>query len=143
MKDNFSVQANAYARFRPHYPEEMIAAIVSHVKTKNVALDIATGNGQVAQQLSPYFTTVFATDISEKQIENAAPMPNIVYKVEAAEDTEFEDDQFDLITVAQAVHWLDFDHFYREVERILKPDGIFAVLGYGLLLTNPESDVII
>lgn len=48
-----------------------------------------------------------------------------------------------MITVAQAVHWFDFEVFYKEVYRVLKPDGIFAVMGYGLFSTNPHSDTIL
>lgn len=48
-----------------------------------------------------------------------------------------------MIVVAQAVHWFDFDVFYKEIYRILKPEGIFAVLGYGLFFTNPDSDKIL
>ncbi|CAM3358261.1 hypothetical protein FLLO111716_06105 [Flavobacterium longum] len=143
MKDNFSKQAAAYAQFRPHYPEEMIDAILRHVNAGDCALDVATGNGQVAVLLTQHFEKVYATDISQKQIDHAAQRPNVYYHVEAAERTRFNDHQFDLITVAQAIHWFDFESFYKEVDRILKPDGIFAVMGYGLLKTNPETDAII
>ncbi len=143
MKDNFSVQAKTYAMFRPEYPNELIDFVLSKVNTKLLALDLATGNGQIAKKLSPHFDKVFATDISTKQLENAAQKDNIIYKLESAEQTEFEDGSFDLITIGQAVHWLDFSKFYPEMYRILKPDGIFAILGYGLLTTNPRADKII
>lgn len=143
MKDNFSKQASEYSKFRPQYPDSMIAYIVSFVKNKAVALDIATGNGQVAHKLSPYFETVYATDISENQLKNAIQADNIIYKKESAEKTTFSDQQFDLITVAQAIHWFDFDLFYKEIYRILKPDGYFVVMGYGLFTTNTDSDKII
>lgn len=139
MKDNFSTQAQGYAKYRPYYPPEMIAYIASFVQNKQFALDVATGNGQVAAELSGYFEQVFATDISEKQLANALQKDNITYKVERAEETSFADSQFDLITVAQAIHWFDFDAFYKEVYRILKPDGIFAVMGYGLFSTSGEA----
>jgi ubiquinone/menaquinone biosynthesis C-methylase UbiE len=143
MKDNFSTQANAYAMFRPHYPAAMIAAIISHVKSRDTAFDVATGNGQVAALLSKDFKLVYASDISARQIGNAIQKPNIIYKVEAAETTSFTNNQFDLITVAQAIHWFDFDRFYAEVYRILKPDGVFAVLGYGLFYANAHVDAIL
>ena len=143
MKDNFSTQAKAYAQYRPYYPPEMIAYIASLVSNNDAALDVATGNGQVAAQLANYFKEVYGTDISEKQLQNATPALNITYKVERAEVTHFGESQFDLITVAQAIHWFDFDAFYKEVYRILKPDGVFAVLGYGLLSTNRDSDKIL
>ncbi|RWW92051.1 class I SAM-dependent methyltransferase [Flavobacterium cerinum] len=140
MKDNFSALAGGYSKYRPYYPPEMIEYIVSFVKEKHEALDVATGNGQVAIELSKHFKKVYATDISQKQLDNATQADNIVYKVESAEHTAFADGQFDLITVAQAIHWFDFEAFYKEVYRILKPDGVFAVLGYGLFSTNPETD---
>jgi len=143
MKDNFSAQAKDYSKFRPTYPSEMIKYIVSFVKDKDTALDVATGNGQLAKELAKYFSQVYATDMSEKQIENAEKADNITYKVEPAEKTDFEDKSFGLITVAQAIHWFDFDAFYKEVKRLLKPDGIFAVLGYGLFQTNEHSHEIL
>jgi ubiquinone/menaquinone biosynthesis C-methylase UbiE len=143
MKDNFSKQAASYSRYRPDYPNKMMDYLVSFVKNKSMALDVATGNGQVAHQLSRYFEKVYATDISQNQLDNAIQVPNLVYKLEPAEKTSFENQTFDLITVAQAIHWFDFDLFYKEIYRVLKPDGIFAILGYGLFSTNAESDVII
>lgn len=65
MKDNFSNQASEYSKFRPTYPSELIEHVVSFTEKRETALDIATGNGQVAQKLSEYFETVYATDISE------------------------------------------------------------------------------
>ncbi|MFV8342760.1 class I SAM-dependent methyltransferase [Flavobacterium sp. XS2P39] len=143
MKDNFSKQASEYSKFRPQYPNKVINYLVSFVKNKSIALDIATGNGQVAHKLSHFFETVYGVDISQNQLNNAIPTENIIYKVAAAENTFFKNHEFDLITVAQAVHWFDFELFYKEVYRILKPEGIFAVLGYGLFSTNAESDKIV
>ncbi len=143
MKDNFSSQSEDYSRFRPNYPTAMIDYIMGFVGCRSCALDVATGNGQVASLLSPYFDRVFATNISARQLENAIMKPNILYRQQLAEHTDFDDNCFNLITVAQAIHWLAFDDFYSEVYRILRPDGIFAVLGYGLLVTNPDSDAIL
>jgi len=143
LKDNFSIQASVYSQFRPHYPDEMINYLVSLVQNRDEALDVGTGNGQVAAKLARTFKIVKAIDISTRQLENAARRDNIHYSIQQAEATDFGDHQFDLLTVAQAIHWFDFDKFYKEVYRILKPDGIFAILGYALCSTNPHSDEII
>ncbi|MFE3847560.1 class I SAM-dependent methyltransferase [Flavobacterium sp. LB3P45] len=143
MKDNFSKQSLVYSKFRPQYPDEMIDYLISFVTNKSVALDIATGNGQVAHKLSPFFETVDAIDISQSQFDNAIPGANIIYKIAAAENTTFKNKEFDLITVTQAIHWFDLDVFYKEIYRILKPDGTFSVLGYGLFSNNADSDTII
>ena len=143
MKDNFSKQASEYSKFRPTYPKELINYILSFVDNKEAALDIATGNGQLAKELSKQFKTVFATDISDEQLGNAIKADNILYKNEKAEETAFDNQQFDLVTVAQAVHWFDFDKFNNEMYRILKPDGVLALIGYGLFSTNSDTDKII
>ncbi|NQU67102.1 MAG: class I SAM-dependent methyltransferase [Candidatus Marinimicrobia bacterium] len=143
MKDNFSTQANAYSKFRPDYPDEVFQYLYSHLKKFDNAWDCGTGNGQVAVKLSEKFDSVIATDLSEKQITNAIHRPNIIYRVESAEQATFPPDHFDLITVAQAIHWFDFDVFYAIVNEVINPNGLFAVIGYGLLKVDDAIDEII
>lgn len=143
MKDNFSVQSNQYIKFRPTYPNELYSFLLAIVETKHTAWDCGTGNGQIAIGLSKYFNKVYATDISEKQIKNAIRRGNIFYKIECAEKTAFPENTFDLITVAQAIHWFNFNDFYNEVKRTIKPNGIIAVIGYGLIETDKDTNEII
>jgi ubiquinone/menaquinone biosynthesis C-methylase UbiE len=140
MKDNFSKQANIYAQFRPDYPVELFEFILNHVKNKHLAWDCATGNGQAAKVLAEHFDKVIGTDISEKQLANAHQAPNIEYIKCPAEETPFEADSFDLITVAQALHWFDFERFYKEVKRVLKKEGVFVTWGYELNTVEPQID---
>ncbi len=143
MKDNFSDQSKAYAQFRPHYPVELFDWLFSLLHKKDTAWDCGTGNGQVAGVLADHFTNVYATDISQQQINEAVKKNNIHYSVQPAEKTSFADHQFDLITVAQAIHWFQFDAFYGEAKRTLQPNGIIAVIGYGLVQTeNPLQEII-
>ena len=143
MKDNFSLQSTDYARFRPGYPDAMVDYILEITKYHKTAWDCATGNGQLALQLARHFERVFATDISASQLAQAPQVENIVFQQEPAEKTAFGDAQFDLITVAQAIHWFDFEAFYKEVYRCLQPEGLFVVAGYGLLKINQTVDQII
>jgi SAM-dependent methyltransferase len=78
--------------------------------------------------------------VSSKQIENAVRTENVFYSVTAAEETNFENSYFDLITVGQALHWFDIPKFFDEAKRVGKPGGVIAVWGYGLLKINPEID---
>ena len=143
MKDNFSVHARDYAQYRPDYPRELFEFILGLVKEKKIAWDCATGNGQSAKILAANFDTVYATDISQKQIDHAIDLPNVFYSVQPAEKTDFPDNYFDLVTVAQALHWFEFDKFYREVNRTLVNDGIIATWMYGLLEISPAINEII
>lgn len=143
MKDNFSTQSSSYARYRPAYPQELYKFLKEKLTITETAWDCGTGNGQVAGELANFFQKVEATDISKQQLENAVKKPNIQYSVKRAEETNFPDNSFDLITVAQAVHWFNFKTFYNEVERVLKPNGIIAIIGYSLFKSNLETDKLI
>lgn len=143
IKDNFSANADLYAKFRPDYPAELYSFLYSRIPGNKVAWDCGTGNGQVARVLAGHFEKVYATDISGEQIKQAAPSPNIEYSVQRSEQTNFADGSFDLVTVAQAIHWFDFNRFYKEVKRTLKNQGIFAVMGYGLVSAGEDADELI
>ncbi|MDT0646572.1 methyltransferase domain-containing protein [Zunongwangia sp. F260] len=143
MKDNFSTKSADYAKFRPVYPQEVYDFIEKQLPQKQKAWDCGTGNGQVAAELAKFFEKVSATDISEQQLSHAPKMPNIDYSGQPAESTNFPDDHFDLVTVAQAIHWFKFNEFYKEVKRVLKPGAIIAIFGYGLFKSNPETNKVI
>lgn len=143
MKDNFSSASHNYAQFRPTYPPELFNFLKKLVTNRQKVWDCGTGNGQVAGELSNFYEQVYATDISVQQLLNAVQRENIHYTKQPAEKTVFPDDHFDLVTVAQAVHWFNFDEFYDEVKRVLKPGAAIAVFGYGLFRSNPETDEII
>lgn len=142
-KDNFSNQAATYSKFRPSYPPILYEYLYGHCTKFDRVLDTATGNGQVASALSTQFNQVFATDISQSQIDHAHQADNISYSVQRAESTNFESGSFDLITVGQAYHWFDFEAFGKEANRLLKPRGIIAIWTYGLLRITPEIDSLI
>jgi len=129
-KDLFSKQSDLYARYRPTYPKELYDHILSFVKEKSIAWDCATGNGQAAVVLADHFKKVFATDISAAQIDRAIKKENIEYSVCPAESTPFADNTFDLVTVAQAYHWINWKEFKKEVTRVCKPGAIIAIWVY-------------
>jgi ubiquinone/menaquinone biosynthesis C-methylase UbiE len=131
-KDLFSSHAADYAKFRPTYPPELIAYVASFAEKKETALDCATGNGQAAILLANFFERVYATDLSEKQIEAAQQHPHVIYSVSAAESTPFDENSFDTITIAQAYHWVNHEKFATEIKRIGRDHAVVAVIGYNL-----------
>jgi SAM-dependent methyltransferase len=133
MKDLFSTQAATYAQFRPEYPQRLYDFILEHTAGRGRAWDCGTGNGQAAKVLCQHFDQVMATDISQKQLDAAHQAPNIHYSLQPAETTHFEEASFDLVTVAQALHWFKFEDFFRELRRVAKPGATFAAWGYETL----------
>lgn len=143
MKHDFSIGSDEYARYRPTYPDALFAYLATLSTRAENAWDCATGNGQAAQKLAAVFTRVYATDSSPAQLANAIQLPNIQYSVQPAESASFSAGFFDMIMVAQAVHWLDFEAFYAEVRRTAKAHALLVICGYGRIMLSPELDAIV
>jgi SAM-dependent methyltransferase len=138
--DYFSETAADYARYRPQYPKPLLDFLSNLVADRQIAWDCATGNGQVAYELTDYFAKVYASDASERQINQARKRDRLHYFVSLAESTPLAVNSVDLITVAQAFHWFKAEAFYKEVKRVLKPQGIIALWGYGLFEVPEASN---
>ncbi|MEM9159883.1 MAG: class I SAM-dependent methyltransferase [Verrucomicrobiota bacterium] len=128
--DHFSAIANEYAAGRISYPAALYQFLLSQVPAATLAWDAATGTGQAAEDLSRHFHKVIATDISNNLLGKADPNPKIEYKNSPSEKTDLPSDAATLITVAQAIHWFEFEAFWKEVDRVLAPQGILAFWGY-------------
>jgi SAM-dependent methyltransferase len=141
--DLFSDKSDLYAAARPQYPKALYEFLVAHANTRERAWDCGAGSGQSSVTLAEYFSEVYATDVSEQQIANAMGKNNVLYSVQPAEKTSFPNDYFDLVTVAQALHWFDLDRFWSEVKRVLKSNGVFAAWGYDWFSISPEIDAVV
>lgn len=129
--DHFSRLASGYAECRPRYPDTLFDYLGQSVRRRELAWDCAAGSGQATVPLARLFRRVVATDASAPMLDQAPRHPRIEYRVAVAESSGLRDKSVDLVTVAQALHWLDLAPFYVEVDRVLRPDGILAVWTYG------------
>lgn len=143
FKDNFSTQADLYAKHRPLYPVELYSFLHSISAENKLVWDCGTGNGQAAIGLAEFYDEIIATDPSAEQIKNCLPHKKIKYLVEKAEKTSLKSHSVNLLTVANALHWFDFAAFYKEAFRVLKNDGVIAVWTYGIPSVSPKIDKII
>lgn len=141
--DLFSDKPDLYAAARPHYPKGLYEFLASCTCPRERVWDCGAGNGQSSISLVEYFSEVYATDASEQQIANAIQTKRVFYSVQSAEKTSFADDYFDIVTVAQALHWFNLDQFWSEVTRVLRSGGIFAAWGYDWFSISPEIDDVI
>jgi SAM-dependent methyltransferase len=142
FKDHFSGHADIYREARPTYPPALFDWLARQASARDLAWDAGCGNGQASVALAAHFTRVVATDPSATQIANAQAQPNIDYRVEPAEQCSLADASSDLVTVAQALHWLDPPRFYTEVRRVLKPGGLFAAWAYADCRVDDAIDAI-
>jgi len=96
-----------------------------------VALDYCCGNGEVALQMARCGASkVSAIDISSVAVDNGNQLATsmglgnkIKFEVRDAENTGFDSDYFDVIHEYGALHHLELDAAYKELSRIVNPDG--------------------
>ena len=97
-------------------------------------------------QVTEHYNQVM-TDISEPQLKLAKPHPRVRYlhtPLSLSDDDLIHliggESSVDLVTVAQAVHWFDLPRFFSVINRVLQPNGVFAVWGYNDFDITPEID---
>lgn len=133
FKDYFSDDSAGYAAYRPSYPIELIHELANISPGTERALDCACGTGQLSVLLTNRFAEVVATDASATQIANAQRHDQVLYRKALAEKSGLPAASADLITVAQAAHWLDLEKFYNEARRVAKPNAALALITYGIM----------
>jgi SAM-dependent methyltransferase len=140
---DYSPFARQYAQCRPTYPAELFSYLATLGDRRRLAWDCATGNGQAALGLVKHFERVIATDVSAEQIRQAPTHPQIEYRIGRAEQSGLDNQSVDLVTVASAIHWFDFDRFYEEVSRVVRPGGLLAAWAYHVGYVEPPFDKIL
>lgn len=136
--------ASIYHKYRFTPPHKLKDIIIQYLGIKKgtphvLAVDVGCGTGQSSRLLAPYFTHVVGIDISECQLEEARGVPgypNVTYSKGTAEELPFPDASVDLLTAASAAHWFDQSKFLAEAQRVLKPGGCIALLGFSDLNTK-------
>lgn len=135
VKKTFAKRPQDYVTSTTHalgISQEVISTWLNPAPTMEM-LDIATGGGHVAEQLSPYVRIVYATDLTKEMLANTKQhlqaLTNLIYIMADAEQLPFLDASFDLITCRIAAHHFpNPDQFIREVKRVLKKDGKFLFI---------------
>jgi SAM-dependent methyltransferase len=136
----FEAGGEAYARYRPDYPQALAAWLAGIAPARRMAIDVGCGNGQFTCQLAEEFAAVVGIDPSREQIEHAVRDDRIRYLCAPAEALGLTDTCADLITAAQAAHWFDLPIFYAEVRRIAAPGAVIALVSYGVPVFDADIE---
>jgi ubiquinone/menaquinone biosynthesis C-methylase UbiE len=137
----FSNRAGNYAKYRPSYPPELISFLerVLGLNRGWQIADIGSGTGILTEILllkGCRVTGVEPNAAMRKAAEERLGGYERFYSQEGrAESTGLEDHSVDLITVAQAFHWMEPGTARREFIRILRPGGHIALI-WNLRLTH-------
>jgi SAM-dependent methyltransferase len=130
LKASFGDAAEQYRRGRPTYPPEAVRWLLTGTDTDPPpdldVLDVGAGTGALTCQLGALVRTPIALEPSRQMLLAASPSGPRVQGV--AEQLPFRPLTFDVATVAQAFHWLDHRRAHPELARVLRADGVLAVV---------------
>ncbi|MBR2677208.1 MAG: class I SAM-dependent methyltransferase [Solobacterium sp.] len=105
----------------------MYERIPEVIKDKEV-LEIATGPGLLAKHIAPFAKNMIATDYSDGMIKEARKgdcPKNLRFEVADASNLPYEDNSFDAVLIANALHIVpDPKKVLEEIDRVLRPEGI-------------------
>jgi demethylmenaquinone methyltransferase/2-methoxy-6-polyprenyl-1,4-benzoquinol methylase len=122
-----------------HHRWRVRAADMAELRPGDRALDVATGTGDLAVELSKRVAPdgeVIGSDFSEKMLELArAKAPGLTFEHGNALALDYGDDEFDAATVGfGARNFSDLPQGLREMTRVVKPGGRVVILE----ITTPE-----
>ncbi len=138
-----------YIKYRPLYPTSFYERIykydAEHGNSWEVAHDVGTGPGVVAQELASKFRHVYVSDPNDTYVDVACdrltnrfglPKSQFTFLQEGAEESSVQDGAVDLLVIAQAMHWTDVETAMESFARQLKSGGTVAISFYALPLLS-------
>lgn len=128
--NRFSDRVEDYVKYRPSYPRDAIASIISSLETADpVVADVGAGTGISSRLLADLHSIrVIAIEPNAEMRQAAATHPLIEFRDGTAEATNLADNQVDLVTCFQSFHWFNPILTLPEFHRILKPSGRLAIV---------------
>lgn len=122
-----------YAKFRDIYPQEFYDKITNRKLCINGqrVLDVGTGTGVLPRNMYRYGAKWTGVDISPNQIEQAKILSRgmeIDYYALPAENMDFPDNSFDVITACQCFLYFNHEQLEQKFFRMIKPGGHILIL---------------
>jgi SAM-dependent methyltransferase len=125
----FSSRVENYLKYRPSYPQALIATLQAECQLTSAALvaDIGSGTGLLTELFLQNSNPVFGVEpnpemraAGERLLRDYPGFHSVAGRAEA---TTLADQSVDFVVAGQAFHWFDRQTARREFSRILKPTG--------------------
>jgi SAM-dependent methyltransferase len=132
--ERFSNRVDDYVKYRPEYPVAVLIYLQDRfgLNTGKIIADIGSGTGISAALFLNAGYTVIAVEpnkeMRERSVELLHHFPGFTAIDATAENTGLGDSHVDAVIAGQAFHWFDAEKSKNEFRRILKEDGIVALI---------------
>jgi SAM-dependent methyltransferase len=139
---SFGVVAEAYERFRPGYPVELVDMVMTYAgRPVRTALEIGAGTGKATRLFAQRGITVTATEPDGAMLaELRKHVPANVKAVQAAFEDLRPGESYGLVYAAAALHWTKPEDRWPRMAALLEPGGVFASFGGPARLADPAVE---
>ncbi|MET7421129.1 class I SAM-dependent methyltransferase [Dactylosporangium sp. NPDC005555] len=135
----FGAVAEAYERFRPGYPGEIVDLVTSYAgEPPRTVLEIGAGTGKATRLFARPGVRVTATDPDPAMLaELSRHVPADVRTMQVAFEDVPLSERHDLVFAAAALHWTAPEGRWTRMAGLLRPGGVFASIGGPVQLADP------
>jgi SAM-dependent methyltransferase len=132
--DRFTDRVEAYVRYRPGYPDEVVGTLAAHagLRPASVVADVGAGTGISTALFLRHGCRVYAVEPNDAMRALACAQlggePRFHSIRGTAEETTLPERSVDVVVAGQAFHWFDQVRARREFGRILTPQGWVALM---------------
>jgi SAM-dependent methyltransferase len=130
-QERFSGFADLYDANRPAPPAPLGLLLATYANVRGpVVVDIGSGTGLSSRWAATWAAAVIGVEPNAEMrtVAESHPVPGLEYRPGVGHDTGLEPAVADVVTVVQAMHWMDPDPTLAEVARILRRGGVLAVI---------------
>jgi ubiquinone/menaquinone biosynthesis C-methylase UbiE len=124
--------ADDYDKVRPKCPQYVVDFLISYLGySPKAVVDLGCGTGLSTVIWNSFSEEVIGIDPNEDMLkiasENYELYKNVHFKKAFSNETGLDNNFADIVTCSQSFHWMEPNSAIKEVSRILKTGGIFAV----------------
>lgn len=137
---SFGSVAEAYERYRPGYPVELLDLITAYAgESIGTALEIGAGTGKATRLFAQGGIAVTATEPDAAMLaELRKHVPAEVTTLQAAFEDLPLDSSYDLVYAAAALHWTNPEGRWDRMAALVRPGGVFTSFGVPIQLADPD-----
>lgn len=143
FQPRFGHVAGEFQRYRPDYPAKLYQILLARVPAQHRrrAMDLGAGTGMVTGHLIPYFREVISVEPDAQMAAKIAEsFPLAVIRIVPAEECRQAPGSADLVTIANALHWMDAERVFANAHMWLREGAPLAVFDRPLPKAGREVD---
>jgi len=130
-EERFSGFADLYDSHRPTPPTALGPLLACYANVKRpVVVDVGSGTGLSSRWASTWGASVRGVEPNPemRSVAQLRPVAGVEYVAGVGSETGLGPSIADVVTIVQAMHWMDPAPTLSEVARILRPGGLLAVI---------------